>query len=166
MNYRELNILLRVIIALLIALLVWCWHDIDDVEAEENDLANLPYRDICDKYQEEYGISSNLVQALIIIESSNEPSAQNGNCIGLCQINTKIHRNLIHDLGYTEQDMWLAEPNIHVAFELIYQLSEIYGEAYPTLNAYGGFKEPYNTTRYADKVFELCREIEVARYGN
>ena len=166
MNYSQLRTLLRIIIALLVLLLVWVWRKDANAIADENDLANLPYRDICDKYQEEYGISSNMMQALIIVESSNDTSAKNGNCIGLCQINANIHKDMISELGYTQDDMWLAEPNINVAFELVSRLSELYGDAYCTINAYGGFKDPYQDTKYADKIFDLTREIEIARYGN
>lgn len=47
-------------------------------------------QNICIEYGDRYDISAELLEALIEIESSGRMSAQNGSCVGICQINTAV----------------------------------------------------------------------------
>lgn len=116
------------------------------------------------EYGEAYGISPELLQALIEAESSGKPRARNGGCKGLCQIYEKYHYSRMEKLGVW--DIYSERGNILVATDYLSELFEEYGEACLVLDIYNGNSNAqYNYERgilsdYANGILERCTELE------
>ena len=73
---------------------------------------------------EKYNICPELIQAIIERESSYDPYAKNGNCIGLMQVSEKWHTDRMEELGVT--DLYDPYSNILVGTDY---LAELFNEA-------------------------------------
>lgn len=71
-----------------------------------------------------YNICPELIQAIIERESSYDPSATNGSCIGLMQVSEKWHKDRMKRLGIT--DLYDPYSNILVGTDY---LAELFNEA-------------------------------------
>lgn len=122
------------------------------------------WQEYIEKLCESKQICPELVEALIERESSWNPNAVNGNCIGLMQIDSEIHKDLIRG-----RDLFDPYDNIEVGVELLEQLLHKYGEAAPALMFYNaGYSEnhgivAYNegvTSDYASWILNRAEELE------
>ena len=115
----------------------------------------------------ERNICPELVQAIIEKESSWNPKAKNGNCIGLMQINPKYQQERMKKFGVTD----LTDPydNILVGTDYLLELFEKYGDVYAVLQFYNaGYSGNYGLgayekgiyTDYAIEVSERAMELE------
>lgn len=115
----------------------------------------------------ERNICPELVQAIIEKESSWNPKAKNGDCIGLMQINPKYQQERMKKFGVTD----LTDPydNILVGTDYLLELFEKYGDVYAVLQFYNaGYSENYGLkawedgrySKYAIEVSERSAELE------
>jgi hypothetical protein len=119
---------------------------------------------MCDEIGEIYGICPELLQAMIEKESTGNPDAVNGGCIGLMQIFQKYHLERMERLGVTD----LLDPysNILVGADYISELAEKHGDVALVLDIYNGnSKAFYNNdngiiSSYAKWILERSEELE------
>lgn len=113
---------------------------------------------------EDKDILPELVEAMIEKESSWDPEAVNGNCVGLMQVNKEIHKELIGD-----RDMTDPYDNIYVGVTILEELLHKYGEAAPALMFYNaGYSDNYGVgayedgtfSNYADEILKRAAELE------
>lgn len=113
---------------------------------------------------EDKDISQELVEAMIEKESSWDPAAVNGNCVGLMQVDKEIHKELIGD-----RDMTDPYDNIYVGVTILEELLHKYGEAAPALMFYNaGYSDNYGIgaygdeklSNYADEILKRAEELE------
>ena len=113
---------------------------------------------------EDKDISPELVEALIERESTWNPEAVNGNCIGLMQVDKNIYKDLIGSRNLTD-----PYDNIHIGVEILEELLHKYGEAAPALMFYNaGYSDNYGVgayedgtfSNYADEILKRAEELE------
>lgn len=113
---------------------------------------------------EDKDISPELVEALIERESTWNPEAVNGNCIGLMQVDKNIYKDLIGSRNLTD-----PYDNIQIGVEILEELLHKYGEAAPALMFYNaGYSDNYGVgayedgtfSNYADEILKRAEELE------
>lgn len=113
-------------------------------------------------------ISPELVEAVIERESNWNPDAQNGECVGLMQVDQVIHWKRAQNMGV--QSLMDPYDNIRVGISILEDLLKKYGEPAPALMYYNaGYSEvcgitAYNNgtiSRYADEI--MARSVELER---
>lgn len=113
----------------------------------------------------EYNICPELVLAIIETESGGNVYADNGNCKGLMQIYTSVHKDRIKKLGVT--DVYDPEQNIRLGCDTLLELFEKYNDLPAVLMKYNGSKNAVsrsdsgNYTNYCKKVMARSYELEV-----
>lgn len=146
-----------VLMLLITVLLVVIWSI--TVEARENELEE--WRDYAENVAEEYGICPELVEAVIERESSWQPDAVNGSCIGLMQINPEYHADRLDCLGVEN----LLDPydNILVGIDFLAELFGEYEDTYAVLmyyNAgYDGLQD-WRAGKYSNYAVEVAKRAE------
>lgn len=109
----------------------------------------------------EYGISPDLVQAVIERESGWDPKAENGGCEGLMQISPLFHQGRMERLGVTD----LRDPydNILVGVDFLAELFRQYHEIYPVLMFYNaGYSEKEGLLAYEKGyISDYAREVDL-----
>lgn len=88
------------------------------------------------KYGKAYGICPELLQALIETESSGNPNAVNGGCIGLCQIYEKYHYGRMEKLG--AWNLYDENSNILLAADYLAELFAEFKDVSLVLDTYNG----------------------------
>lgn len=133
------------------------------VDARTDDLES--WEDYIEIVAEEAGICPELVEAVIERESSWNPDAQNGNCIGLMQINPKYQQERMQRLGV--EDLKDPYDNILVGTDYLRELFETYGDIYAVLMFYNaGYPglNAYLIGNYSDYAVEVAaRSAELER---
>lgn len=118
----------------------------------------------CIEYGERYGICPELLVAIVETESSGDPKAQNGGCMGLMQISEKWHKDRMERLGV--KDIFNEHGNILVGTDYLAELRDKHGDMAMVLMVYNGdgrAKEFYETgyiSEYALKIMERSAELE------
>ena len=126
-------------------------------------------KEACIEYGEGYGISPELLMAIIEVESGGHPEAVNGTCKGLMQVSDKYHGERVRRLEIG--DIFDEDGNIFVATDYLYELFRDYGDTAYVLDIYNGnSKAEYNyengiVSEYAKKVMDRATELEVLHYG-
>lgn len=122
------------------------------------------WQEYIERLCEDKDILPELVEAMIEKESSWDPAAVNGNCVGLMQVNKKIHKELIGD-----RDMTDPYDNIYVGVTILEELLHKYGEVAPALMFYNaGYSDNYGVgayedeklSNYADEILKRAEELE------
>jgi hypothetical protein len=122
------------------------------------------WKEYIERLCEDKDILPELVEAMIEKESSWNPAAVNGNCVGLMQVNKEIHKELIGDLDMTD-----PYDNIYVGVTILEELLHKYGEAAPALMFYNaGYSDNYGVgvyedgklSNYADEILKRAEELE------
>ena len=109
-------------------------------------------------------ICPELVESIIEAESSWNPKAQNGDCIGLMQVSESWHQDRMERLGVTD----LTEPydNILVGVDYLSELFERYEDVGAVLMKWNGdsrlteYIETGELSEYAEKVLSRSAELE------
>lgn len=125
--------------------------------------------DYIERVCEERQICPELVEALIETESSWNPYAQNGTCIGLMQIDQVYHQERMKKLGATD----LTDPyeNILVGVDFLEELFWEYEDPAAVLMYYNagrsdryglGAWEGGSLSDYAERILERSAELERA----
>lgn len=115
---------------------------------------------ICEKIGARYGLSPELLEAIIETESSGKQYARNGECIGLMQVNVRLHSRRMRRLGYN--DLYGKEANIATGTDLLAELIEKNGVG-RGLMAYNGVPDARtrtSVTAYAGKILMRQEELE------
>lgn len=132
------------------------------VEARESDKEN--WLDYIEIVCEDKHICPELVEAIIESESSWNPKAQNGDCIGLMQVSESWHRDRMERLGVTD----LEDPydNILIGVDYLSELFEQYEDVGAVLMKYNGdsclpeYLETGEMSKYAEKILIRSAELE------
>lgn len=115
---------------------------------------------------EPYNICPELVEAMIERESTWNPKAQNGDCMGLMQISGRWHKERMERLGVTD----LLDPYDNILVGVDY-LAELFGKSEDAgfvLMTYNGDRRAntlYKTGKlsaYAEWILERSAELERA----
>lgn len=115
---------------------------------------------------EPYNICPELVEAMIERESTWNPKAQNGDCMGLMQISGRWHKERMERLGVTD----LLDPYDNILVGVDY-LAELFGKSEDAgfvLMVYHGEKTAIERASsgeisdYADWILERSAELERA----
>lgn len=118
----------------------------------------------CDEIGEEYGVCSELLQSMIITESTGKSDAKNGGCIGLLQIDEKWHKERMERLGV--DDLYDPYSNILVGADYLMELAEKHGDVALTLDVYHGDSKAFENNKngiisnYAKKILERSEFLE------
>ena len=130
----------RVVGTIVLILLMWCFGLALIVQAEHS------RQDDWTEYIElvclDSKICPELVEAIIEKESSWNPTAVNGDCVGLMQVDQIIHWRRAQELNCLD----LMDPydNIRVGVSILEDLIEKYGEAAPALMFYNaGYSDKF-----------------------
>ena len=112
-----------------------------------------------------YDIRPEFIQAIIEKESSGDPEAFSGTCIGLMQIYPKYHGDRMEKLDVT--DLYDPYSNVLVGADYLAELFDKYEDPYLVLMCYnmGEYKavrqyESGNYTKYAVSVCDRSAELE------
>ena len=113
----------------------------------------------------EYCICPELLEAIAFKESSYNPDAVNGNCVGLMQINLDTQQDRIDQLQVT--DIYNTYQNMRVAADYITELSEQYDDLGTVLMIYNGDSNAKGyeagekeMSEYADETIALAEKLE------
>lgn len=107
----------------------------------------------------EYGVSSELIEAIIETESMGRSDVSNGSCVGLMQVSTRYHSERAKNLGV---DLYSDAGNIRTGVDLLIELSEDDDDLYYVLARYNGQRgaAPGKANSYATKILDRAYELE------
>ena len=118
-------------------------------------------QDAAEKWGKAYNICPEFLMAMAFKESSYIPTATNGNCLGLMQVNPRWHGDRIERLGVT--DIFSIDGNMAVAAVYLAELFKTYEDPAVVLAVYNGdskaLQEGY-VSDYADQILTLSAELE------
>ena len=131
-------------------------------KADDPDIPDV-IEEACITYGKQYGISTEFLEALIWQESRYIPDvvSDDGNCIGLCQINEKCHKARMKRLGVT--DLTDERQNIAVAADYLAEIFEEHPEPHEALMVYNGDGRWKNgkVSKYAKEIVLKSEELKV-----
>ena len=106
-----------------------------------------------------YGVSPELIEAMIETESQGISSVSNGSCIGLMQVLTRWHRDRAARLGV---DMHTDYGNIMTGVDYLMELASESDDLYYVLGTYNGQSTAREGVHndYADKILARAEELE------
>lgn len=130
-------------------------------DATGNRMTEQEVYEIAQNVGSQYGICPELLQAIAFRESSYNPNAKNGSCIGLMQVSQKWHSDRMANLDVNS----LYDPyeNMLVAADYLLELFEEYGDIAVALQVYNGdssaLKNGY-VSDYAKDIMDMSMELE------
>lgn len=158
-----MRILKRVIAAVALLTGILIPANLTGASDADVDISNRVYEATVE-YGRKYGISPELLQALIETESSGNADAVNGGCKGLCQIYEKYHYDRMKRLGvYNICD---EQSNILIAADYLAELFKEHGDVCLVLDIYNGNSNAeYNfeygiISEYANRILKRSAELE------
>ena len=127
-------------------------------KADDPDIPDV-IEEACITYGKQYGISPEFLEALIWQESRYiaDVVSDDGNCIGLCQINQKCHKKRMKRLGVT--DLTDERQNIAVACDYLSELFAKSDDPEVVLNWYNGTDR--KTSKYSRTILLKSEELKV-----
>lgn len=122
-------------------------------------------KELCGIYGRRYGISPELLQAMIWTESRCIPSAQSPDksCKGLMQVKPSCHRDRMERLGV--RNVFDPAGNILVGTDYLAELLDRYDTLEMALGAYNGDSDAArgkHVSWYAKSVLDISMALEVA----
>lgn len=118
----------------------------------------------CYEYGEMYDICPELLMAMIEVESSGNPKAENGDCKGLMQISERWHTARMAEIG--ADDIWSETDNIHIGANYLHELFNRYEDVALVLMVYNGESDAVEKAEngyisdYARKILDRSAELE------
>ena len=118
----------------------------------------------CYEYGEMYDICPELLMAMIEVESSGNPKAENGDCKGLMQISERWHTARMAEIG--ADDIWCETDNIHIGANYLNELFNRYEDVALVLMVYNGESDAVEKAEngyisdYARKILDRSAELE------
>lgn len=127
-------------------------------KADDSDIPDV-IEEACITYGKQYGISTEFLEALIWQESRYiaDVVSDDGNCIGLCQINQKCHKKRMKRLRVT--DLTDERQNIAVACDYLSELFAKSDDPEVVLNWYNGTDR--KTSKYSRAIILKSEELKV-----
>ena len=123
------------------------------------------YVQYCEEIGVMYGVQPEFIESFIEAESSGNPNAKNGDCVGLMQVYGTVHQDRMRRLGVT--NLYDPRNNILGGTDLIVSLFEQYGDdTAKIVMMYNGSSDAkeraanFNFTDYANKVLNRAAELE------
>lgn len=114
---------------------------------------------------EQYNICPELIQAICFKESSFDPRAENGECIGIMQVNPIWHRDRMERLGVT--NLYDTAGNMLVGVDYLSELAGKYEDISTVLMLYNGDSEAEDVlngtadiSAYANEILAISEELE------
>ena len=106
-----------------------------------------------------YGVSPELIEAMIETESGGISTVRNGTCIGLMQVSTRWHRDRAAALGV---DMTTDQGNILTGVDYLMEIAAEEEDLYYVLATYNGQSNaaPGKSSGYAEKILNRAEELE------
>lgn len=89
----------------------------------------------------EFNICPELLEAIAFNESRCTADAKNGPCLGLMQVNVKVHKERFEGLGWSTDDWDDAYKNMYVSASYLSDLFEQYEDVGIVLGLYHGEKD-------------------------
>ena len=158
-----LNMTKHLVIAMLSAQIMS--QDFEKEVLIENTYLSESTIDYCYQYGDEYDFRPELLIAIIEAESSGNPNATNGDCLGLMQVSAKWHTDRMEKLDVS--DLYDEGGNILVATDYLYELFMKYSDVGMMLLVYNGdssAKDYWNgngeLSAYAKKIINRTEELE------
>lgn len=148
------KLLIAALIVSINALTLTCGAE-DEREFLRPDL--IPY---IEQVSTEYGVSPELIEAMIETESRGISSVRNGTCIGLMQVSTKWHGDRAARLGV---DLHTDEGNIKAGVDYLMELAAEDEDLYYVLATYNGQSDaaPGKVNGYATEILNRADELEI-----
>lgn len=122
-------------------------------------------RQISDELGMRYNICPELLQAVCFKESSFDPHAENGACVGVMQINPGWHKERMERLGV--KDLTDTRGNMLVGADYLSELAKQYEDIGIVLMAYNGDSSIWDVmggtagiSRYASEILAISAELE------
>lgn len=113
----------------------------------------------------QYNICPEAIQAVCFKESSFDPQAENGGCIGIMQVNPDWHRDRMDRLGVT--DLYDIRSNMMVGVDYLHELIVQYEDISVALMKYNGDSKAEglmsgteDMSEYADEILRISAELE------
>lgn len=106
---------------------------------------------------EQYSICPELIQAICFKESSFNPCAENGECIGIMQVNPSWHQDRMKRLGIT--DLYDTKENMMVGVDYLSELVEKYEDISIVLMKYNGDSKAGDVMSSIADVSEYAEEV-------
>lgn len=159
MKVRKRMAIFLIFTTVCVSVIMWAAL-VAEVRAEEKE----SWIDYIEIICQERNICPELVEAIIEAESSWNPKAQNGDCIGLMQVSESWHKDRMARLGVTD----LTDPydNILVGVDYLAELFERYEDVGAVLMKYNGdsrlpeYLETGEMSKYAEKILTRSAELE------
>lgn len=114
---------------------------------------------------ERYNICPELIQSACFKESSFNPYAENGGCIGIMQVNPDWHKDTMDRLGVT--DLYDTRSNMLVGVDYLHELIVQYEDISVALMKYNGDSKAEglmsgseDVSEYADEILRISAELE------
>lgn len=158
----------NIVAAILVATLVF--QEPIAVPQENDTYLSEEIQQYCNEIGDEYGISPELLMAIIETESRGRADVESGSCKGLMQISVYWHKDRMESLGVA--DIFDEYSNILVGADLLAELRDIYGDVATVLMAYHGESNVREKAAngeisdYARKILERSEELEEIHNGN
>ena len=108
----------------------------------------------------EYGVSPELIEAMIETESRGLSHVSNGSCIGLMQVSTRWHADRAARLGV---DMTTDAGNIRTGVDYLMEIAEDSDDLYYVLATYNGQSDAAEgkVNGYAQTIMDRAYELEM-----
>lgn len=132
---------------------------------EETGIPDTIYQ-YCEIVGNEFDICPELLMALAERESRCNPTATNGSCKGLMQVNANCHQQRFLNMGWSTEDWDNAYINMYVAGDYLHDLFETYEDAATVLMVYHGETNAVskgqtgNISNYAKSILNRSYELE------
>lgn len=125
-------------------------------DLDKNQIYDIPndIQALCEQYGQEYNICPEFIEALIWKESRFTANAQNGKCVGLCQVNYVLHAER------TDKPITSKEGNIEACTNYLADLFYKYEDPTTVLNIYGGYGNVETETSYSKEVLNISADLE------
>lgn len=113
----------------------------------------------------QYNICPEVIQAVCFKESSFDPRAENGGCIGIMQVNPSWHEDRMTRLGVA--DLYDIRSNMMVGVDYLQELIVTYEDISVALMKYNGDSRAEglmngsgDVSEYADEILRISAELE------
>lgn len=134
------------------------------VTAREHELLSEEIVHICYEMGEKYGVCPQLLMAIIEKESTGNPKAKNGVCVGLMQVNNKYSQEYMDQIGAT--DIYDIRTNIEVGtMVLMDKRKKADDDLEIALAMYNGQSNPNPDSEYVRWILKRSQELEEEMYG-
>lgn len=122
-------------------------------------------KEISTELATQYNMCPELIQAACFKESSFDPCAENGGCVGIMQVNPAWHMERMSRLGVT--DLYDTKGCMLVGVDYLHELIQQYEDVSVALMKYNGDSRAEglldgsgDVSEYADEILQISAELE------